>query len=259
MIKSYIFIVFVRELPKAEIHRHLDGSVRFETIVDLAKYHNLDLDAKSDEELKAKTKITEPMSDLTAVLNSFRTTQKILCSYEAIKRVTFENVEVAYRDGVKLLELRFAPAFISEGKSIRNDEIIEGVLDGLSREMEKYPIHAGVIGILPRTFSFEKNVQVTDDLIHYRKSAYKNADMLCGFDLADDEINTKPEDFAPLVERARQSGLGITRSTRLDRFSLKPVQQSGKQIRGSILQVRGAVTLSLLTAVGDKLQKPLFF
>ena len=76
----------LRQQPKVELHRHLDGSVRYETIADLARYHNLDLGPP--EELRSRTKITEPMDNLDAVLETFATTQKVLCSYEAIRRIT---------------------------------------------------------------------------------------------------------------------------------------------------------------------------
>lgn len=197
-------------LPKAELHRHLDGSVRFQTIVDLARHHHLDLGVSSVLELRRKTRITEPMQDLKEVLDSFWTTQKVLCSYEAIKRVSFENVEDAYRDGIRLIELRFAPVFIAEGKKIRNDEIIEGVLDGISEGMARYPIQVGLIGILPRTMDLDKNRQATEDLLLYKKGRHRNADRICGFDLADDEVETAAEQFTDLVDQAREGGLGIT-------------------------------------------------
>ncbi len=200
----------LRDLPKGELHRHLEGSVRFETIIDLVKYYNLDLDFSSNEELKSKVKITSPMSDLREVIESFGTTQKVLCSYDAIKRVTFENVEDAYRDGVKLLELRFAPAFISAGKDLDNDEIIEGVLDGITSGMKEYPIQVGLIGILPRTFDLKVNQKAIAELLKYARGRHTNADRICGFDLADDEEKVSPEEFIPFVDRARQAGLGIT-------------------------------------------------
>jgi len=200
----------IRALPKAELHRHLDGSIRLETVVDIATRHNLDLGVSTEEELAGKARITEPMKDLQTVLDSFATIQQVLCGYEAIERISFENVEDAYRDGIQLIELRFAPPFISAGKQLGNDEIIEAVLDGITRGMNRYPIQVGLIGILVRSMDLEINRLAAADLNRYAGSRHQNADRICGFDLADAEDRTDPEDFLPMVREAREAGLGIT-------------------------------------------------
>lgn len=200
----------LRSFPKVELHRHLDGSVRFETIRDLAKKHRLNLGVKNDHELLKKTKITSPMKNLEEVLNCFWTHQKVLVNYEAIKRVTFENIEDAFRDNVTLLELRFSPAFISEGKKLENDEIIEGVLDGLTEAMTKYPVQVGLLHIVARTLDPQKNLAATHDIIRYQKSQHKNADRLLGLDLADLETTHPPEAFLEHVKLFRERSLGVT-------------------------------------------------
>jgi len=200
----------LRALPKAELHRHLDGSIRLETVADIAARHKLDLGISTEEDLTRKARITTPMKDLQTVLDSFATIQQVLCSYEAIERIAFENVEDAYRDGIHLIELRFAPPFISAGKELGNDEIIEAVLDGITRGMSRYPIQVGLIGILVRTMDLEINRLAAADLNRYAASRYQNADRICGFDLADAEDRSRPEDFLPMVQGAREAGLGIT-------------------------------------------------
>ena len=201
---------WLRELPKVELHRHLDGSVRIDTIWEIAQERGLDVRARTLEELRANAVIRSPMIDLDSVLACFATQQAALCSYEAIRRVTFENIEDAWRDGVKLIELRFAPSFIAEGKSLTNDEIIAAVLDGMNKGMETYPVEVGLIGILPRRFSLESNALATRDLIRWRMSSEPGADRICGFDLADGETDVDPASFAPFVEKARDAGMGIT-------------------------------------------------
>ncbi|UCF97341.1 MAG: adenosine deaminase [Spirochaetaceae bacterium] len=200
----------LRDLPKAELHRHLDGSIRLQTVADIVARYDLDLGVSNKEELIRKARISEPMKDLQAVIDSFATIRQVLCSYETIERIAFENVEDAYRDGIHLLELRFAPPFISLGKELGNDEIIEAVLDGVTRGMNRYPIQVGLIGILVRTVDLEINRRATADLIRYAGGSHRNADRICGFDLADAEDRSDPQDFLPMVQEARQAGLGIT-------------------------------------------------
>ena len=198
----------LRRMPKAELHRHLDGSVRLRTIRELAQRHGLDLEASNMKELRDRATVTAPMRNLDEVLASFAVTQKVLCSYEALERVAFENVEDAFRDGVRLLELRFAPAFIAAGKALGFDEIIEAVVAGAGRGMAAYPIQVGLIGILARSFPLEANRGATEELL--RRAARPGGEKICGLDLADAEDTTDPEQFVPFVAAAREAGLGIT-------------------------------------------------
>lgn len=199
-----------RRFPKVELHRHLDASIRIGTVHELARKHNIDVNAATLAELDHKITIRKPMKNLEDVLHSFLTTQKVLVSYEGIKRVAFENVEDCYRDGIKLVELRFAPVYIAKGKALGNDEIIEGVIDGITEGMNKYDIHVGLIHIMPRSLDLALNLQSTEDILRYRKSSHKNADRLFGIDLADLETPESFTDYAPSIEKAKKAGMGVT-------------------------------------------------
>ncbi|NNL99451.1 MAG: adenosine deaminase, partial [Gammaproteobacteria bacterium] len=200
----------LRALPKVELHRHLDGSIRPGTVLDIARRHNLDIDISNPDALKRRITLREP-ADLAAILAAFDTIQKATCSYEAIRRIAFENVEDCVLDGIVLAELRFSPGFIALNKSLNNDEIIEGVLDGVADGMERYDIQVGLIHIVSRTLDPAVNRRSTEDIIAYaRRGQHRCADRIVGFDLADREALSEPEDFSDLVALARGADLGIT-------------------------------------------------
>lgn len=199
-----------RSLPKIELHRHLDASIRPETIFDLAKKNNIDIKAANAAEVDHKLTIRTPMKNLDDVLNSFWTTQKVLVNYEGIKRVAFENVEDCFREGSKLVELRFAPVYIAKNKKLGNDEIIEAVIDGITEGMNKYDIQVGLIHIMPRSLDLKLNLQSTEDILRYRSSSHKNADRLFGIDLADLETPESFTDYAPPIDKAKKAGMGVT-------------------------------------------------
>jgi adenosine deaminase len=200
----------LRALPKVELHRHLDGSIRLGTMLDIARRHGLDLGARSPAELAERATITAPLADLAAVLARFALLQRTLCSFEAVSRVAFENVEDAWRDGVVAAELRFAPAFIAAGKSFGCDEIVAAAVDGARRGAEKFPVEVALIGILPRGSTLEENGRATRALLDCRASGGPGAALIRGFDLANQEAAYDPLPLVPLVEEARQAGLGIT-------------------------------------------------
>ena len=199
-----------RKFPKVELHRHLDASIRIGTVHELARKHNIDVNAGTLAELDHKVTIRKPMKNLEDVLHSFLTTQKVLVSYEGIKRVAFENVEDCFNDGIKLVELRFAPVYIAKGKNLGNDEIIEGVIDGITEGMNKYDIQVGLIHIMPRSMDLALNLQSTEDILRYRKSSHKNADRLFGIDLADLETPESFTDYAASIAKAKKAGMGVT-------------------------------------------------
>jgi adenosine deaminase len=216
----------LRQIPKVEFHRHLDGSVRFETLLELSKKHSIDLGVQSSGELFAKSKVLGPMKDLEAVLDAFWISQKVLSCYEAIKRVTYENIEDAFRDGVRLLELRFAPSFIKKNKPILNfDEVFEGVLDGVDQGEKKFNIPVGVIFIIPRGKFYSDHEESIQEFLRYQK---KYPEKLVGIDLADIEPFEDIPNYTKYITKLRASGAKVTIHTG-ENTSAKHVLRSIKE------------------------------
>jgi len=193
----------IRDLLKVDLHRHLDCSVRWSTVVELAPQVGIQLAATSQGQ-KEQFLITEPMKDLGSVLSKFLNTQKVLDSEEILTRVAFEACEDAFNDGVRLLELRYAPTFIADGHANLNFEKIHtSLMKGVEIAKKKFPMAIGLICIVQRTKPYDVAEKVVDFAIDHK-------DSFVALDLADNEDGFDPKAFAPLFQKAKKAGLHIT-------------------------------------------------
>lgn len=193
----------LRALPKVELHRHLDCSMRWTTMQELSLTLKLDL-PKDPELLKQALLIREPMQNLESVLQKFLYAQKLLASEEILERLAFECCEDAFADGIRILELRYAPTFIQSGHShLSFQKIHEAFLRGLKKAESTFPIATGLICILQRIFE-------PLDCEKVLNFAIDNKNSFIGIDLADNEEANPSSKFISLFERARAEGLQIT-------------------------------------------------
>lgn len=192
-----------KKLPKVELHRHLDCSMRFTTLVEIADEVGILL-PKSEAEQRAMFLITEPMVDLAAVLNKFKAAQKALASEVILERLAFECVEDAFHENIQVLELRYAPTFIQEGHpNLSFDQIHRALAKGVARARTKYPVKAGFIAIFQRTLPVSVAENVLDFVLNHKEN-------FIGVDLADNEMDFDAKPFAKLFQKAKVQGLGIT-------------------------------------------------
>lgn len=193
----------IRLLPKIDLHRHLDCSMRWSTLLEVAK--TLKLDIPTDVSKQAQHfLVTEPMVNLEAVLNKFLIAQKVLASEEILERLAFEACEDAFNDGVRIVEMRYAPTFIADGHpNLSFEKIHQAFLRGLDRAQKKMPIATGLICILQRILPLDKVERVT-------QFAIENKNSFLAVDLADNEEGFEPKKFAPYFSRLRNAGLFVT-------------------------------------------------
>src|SRR5690349_1154333 len=97
---------------QTELHRHLDVSVRSETMLKLAQERGLESQSTSLEEFRKKIFLKKPLTDLASVLATFSLFQKVLDRPEVLEEVAFEVIEDCYREGTRKVELRFSPSFV---------------------------------------------------------------------------------------------------------------------------------------------------
>jgi adenosine deaminase len=159
----------------------------------------------SDQDYRDRFLITEPMKDLGTVLNKFMDTQKLWANPELIERLTYEACEDAFKiDGVRILELRYAPTFILTGHPNLNfTSIHEAILKGMKRAEREFPMAVGLICIIQRILPVKEAEAVTEFAIAHRES-------FVGLDLADNEVGFDSKPFAKFFLKAKEAGLGIT-------------------------------------------------
>ncbi|MDG0815287.1 adenosine deaminase [Bdellovibrio svalbardensis] len=198
-----LFSQNIRDLLKVELHRHLDCSVRWSTLVELAPQVGIQL-APTSQGQKDQFLITKPMKDLGSVLGKFLNAQKVLASEEILTRIAFEACEDAYNDGIRLLELRYAPTFIADGHaSLDFEKIHRSLTKGVDMAKKKFAMAVGMICIVQRVKPYNIAEKVVDFAIDHK-------DSFIALDLADNEEGFDPKAFAPLFQKAKKAGLHIT-------------------------------------------------
>ncbi|MFT5372975.1 MAG: adenosine deaminase, partial [Lysobacterales bacterium] len=120
-----------KSLPLCELHRHLDGAIRLQTILELADQHGIELPAYDLEGIAPYVHIDEVEPDLMAFLARFKYLVEVLVDADACWRVAYENVEDASSEGVDYVELRFSPWFMAERHGLDPQEVMEACIDGV--------------------------------------------------------------------------------------------------------------------------------
>jgi len=192
----------LKRLEKVDLHRHLEGSLRLSTLLELAPKVGLDVPMSPQTQAK-KFLVTEQMKDLTTVLEKFWMTQAVLSSEEILTRVTYEAIEDAYLEGIRILELRYAPSFIQKNHEFLSYQQIHQAIKKGVKLAEKFPLAVGLICILQRTLPLEVGSRIG-------RFAIDNKDSFVGIDLADDEDAVPAREFEKIFVEARAAGLPIT-------------------------------------------------
>ncbi len=191
------------DLPLIDLHRHLDGSVRLKTILDLGRKHNLPLPANDLEGLRPHVQVMSPEPGLMEFLAKFKWMTGVLVDYAACRRVAKENVIDAAREQIDYIELRFSPWFMAEPHGLDPAGVVEAVVQGTKDGIRQTGVKANLIGILSRTYGADVCMQELDALLTQR-------DHITALDLAGDEGNYPGELFVEHFKKGRNAGWQIT-------------------------------------------------
>ncbi|HEY43085.1 MAG TPA: adenosine deaminase [Anaerolineae bacterium] len=191
-------------LPKIDLHRHLEGSLRIETLIELVRREELDL--PSDKNALQAIVQMQPDEPRTSAnfLAKFTHLRHFFRSPEIIHRVTWEAIADAAADNVRYLELHFTPLALSDVGDFPLSEVVDWVVEAASTAAVEHALHLGLILSVNRHEGVKFAEQVAKIAVDRKERG------VVGLSLAGDESNYSAEPFEPIFSAVREAGLGIS-------------------------------------------------
>ena len=193
----------MNKLPKIELHCHLDGSVRVETVIDIAKKENIDMTSYDSEKVSELLRVPSNCTSLVEYLKKFEIPNKIMQTKESLKRVTFELLEDAHKENIKYMEIRFAP-ILHTNKGLSIKEVIKSVINGINYAEEKYDIKANLI------LGCMRNMSENDAILVINEGKEFLGKGVVAVDLCGPENENFSEEYKNAINLARSYGYRVT-------------------------------------------------
>lgn len=193
----------INNLPKIELHCHLDGSLRPKTIIEIAEKEGIHLNYKNIDEIKEAVTVPLDCKSLDEYLKAFEIPNLVMQSKESLRRITFELYEDAAEENVKYMEVRFAP-LLHTIKGLTVEEIIESVIEGMKDAEAKYDIKGNIILGCMRFMSAKKAFEVVEK---GKKFLGKG---VVAIDLCAAEVEGFCQKFVEPIKLAREYGYRVT-------------------------------------------------
>jgi len=189
---------------KVDLHRHLEGSLRTSTLLELAGEYGMlgEIDRQGLEQLVAVGP-GDPFQP-AFFLSRFETIRKFFVSREVIQRLAAEVIEDAAADRVRYLELRFTPAALASQHAFGLDQVSDWVISAAAEAALAHGIKVHYLLSINRHEPVEVAAEVA------ALAASLRARGVVGLDLAGDELRHSAQPFAGVVQQAREAGLRIS-------------------------------------------------
>jgi adenosine deaminase len=194
---------WIHQLPKVDLHLHLDGSVRVETIMELAEQQGILLPAYSKEMILPYMQVNDECASLKDYLSKFDFTTRFLQTGDALERVAYEIVEQAASHNCRYVEVRFAPQ-LHRRNGLSAEEAIHYVIAGLRRGEKQFHVRARTIAICMRNHIREDNLEVIEAAARYLGKG------IVAVDLAGDEASYPPLLFREVFALSHKRGIPVT-------------------------------------------------
>jgi len=195
---------FLRTVPKVLLHDHLDGGVRPQTVIDLARDQKYTKLPTTDAgELAAWFQRGAQRGSLPLFLEGFEHTSGVMQTEEALERVAYETLEDMKNDGVVYLETRFAPVFHQQ-KGLHNETIVKAVLRGLERGNKDFGVEYGLLLCAMRSMDPKISQEIAELAVDFRSQG------VVGFDLAGEEGGYPPKKHIDAFHYIQRENFNIT-------------------------------------------------
>jgi len=192
----------LRRLPKAELHCHLDGSVRPSTLLELGRDHHVPMPADDVDALR-EFMVVRNAQNLEDYLTRFDITLSVMQTAESLERIAYELAEDAAAEGVRYIEMRYSPV-LNTRHDLTLGDTVEAALRGVERAQRDHGIVSRLIICALRNLSPGISMELARLAVDYRGRG------VVGFDLAGGERGHPASEHAGAFEHARAHGLACT-------------------------------------------------
>lgn len=193
-------------LPKIDLHRHLEGSLRLNTLAEIAKESRLEyLPGYDIEDFRQLVQIVDgDRADADVFLSKFVPLRHFYRSAEIIERVAYEAVADAAAENIIYLELRFTPQALAREMDYPLTDAADWVIKGVESAQKDFDILVRLIVSMNR----HESVEVGEECLELAIDRIDKG--IVGVDLAGAENEYPGKPFAPIFKRAREAGLQVT-------------------------------------------------
>lgn len=194
---------FFQKLPKTDLHVHLDGSLRLETILDLARIHRVELPSTDPAKLRQMMNLGQNCGSLVEYLKAFDVTLRVMQHEDALYRVAYELAEDVAKENVRYMEVRYAP-MLHTRLGLKITSVVEAVLAGLRAAHDALGVESNVILCGIRNISPESSLEMAELAVAYKSRG------VVGFDLAGAENDHPAKHHKKAFQLVRDNNINCT-------------------------------------------------
>ena len=193
----------IKRVPKVELHDHLDGGLRIETIIELSKREGLPLPSFDPTELREWFVRGCRQKSLALYLETFQYTIQVMQTRENLERVAFEAIEDLAKENVVYAEIRFAPDLHTRN-GLNLEEVVTAVLSGLDKGKAKTGLQYGLILCAMRNEDPARTLEIAELAVAFSDRG------VVAFDIAGDECGHPPKKHLEAFQYIRNKNFNIT-------------------------------------------------